>query len=302
MEIRRNSSRTVYLDIYGDNADATPTAEIKVNGTTTPALVESETAPTGVTERWFVNIGMAHTQSDGPLTLSWAFEIDGQPVAKNDYFTVVTPYLTISEVKRIVPLASTEDAQRLESSVRHIINAHCGQSFGLYEGDYTVRGNGNRLNLPARLISLTSVNGFASQPEDPISNYYSIEGGGWALSYLPWGVPPVKADYYGLHMHVGGVIHNPNMVKIGDFNKNRVYTITGKWGYEGIPEPVQEAARLLVDNYSSTDSEYRDRYLTSMTAADWRIQFNASAFVKTGNVRADQLLAPFVLKAPWVVI
>jgi len=295
MEIRRNSSKTVYLDIYGDTADDTPTAEVKVNGSTTVLDVESEPAPAGVTQRWFVNIGMAHTQSDGILLVEWAFEIDGQPVAKQDYFEVITPYLTISEVKAVVPNISTEDAQSIEASVRHIINAHTGQEFGLFVGAKTVRGTGTRaLQLPVRLLTLDSV--------DNVNGYFTVSDDGWTLRGLPWGVPPVKADYYGLHMHVGGVIHNPNMVKISDWSDGWEYSVSGRWGWEYVPAPVKEAAKLLVADYVDPDSEYRDRYLTSMTAADWRIQFHSGAFAKTGNVRADQLLNQYVLKSGWAVV
>ena len=67
-------------------------------------------------------------------------------------------------------------------------------------------------------------------------------------------------------------------------------------------DQVKEAAKLLVNDYACAEQTYRDRYLTSMTAADWRIQFHSGAFLKTGNVRADQLLRDFVLKGGWAVI
>lgn len=151
------------------------------------------------------------------------------------------------------------------------------------------------MSLPSKLISLTDVNG------DLGSTHYDVVGDGWYLMFFPWGVPPVKADYYGLHMHTGGVIHNPNHVKMGQFEK-RIFDINGVWGYEEVPQRVKEAAKLLVNDYACGDAAYRDRYLTSMTAADWRIQFHSGAFAKTGNVRADQLLSDFVLQRGWAVI
>jgi len=87
-----------------------------------------------------------------------------------------------------------------------------------------------------------------------------------------------------------------------EFKEGVIYPISGVWGYEAVPESVKEAARLLVNDYACADSQYRDRYLTSMTAADWRIQFNSGAFVRTGNVRADQLLSEYVTTRGWGVI
>jgi hypothetical protein len=148
--------------------------------------------------------------------------------------------------------------------------------------------------LPSRLINLEDVAN--------ANGYFTVSDDGWTLRTLTWGVPPVKADYYGLHMHVGGVIHNPNNVKIGSWSDGYEYEVTGTWGWEFVPQPVKEAARLLAADYADPDSEYRDRYLTSMTAADWRIQFHSGAFQKTGNVRADQLLSQYVLKSGWAVV
>jgi hypothetical protein len=80
------------------------------------------------------------------------------------------------------------------------------------------------------------------------------------------------------------------------------YNISGQWGWNSVPAAVQEAAALLAHDYACADVLYRDRYLTSMTAADWRIQFNAGAFSDTGNVRANQLLEEYVIKNNWVAI
>jgi hypothetical protein len=137
---------------------------------------------------------------------------------------------------------------------------------------------------------------------DANPNHFAIQNNGYTLSHYPWGVPPVKADAYGLHMHVGGVIHNPNNVKVEQFANNRDYLVEGHWGWEAVPDAVKEAAKLLVNDYACADAQYRDRYLVSMTAADWRIQFYSGAYLRTGNVRADQLLSDYVVTRGWGVI
>lgn len=295
MEVARNSSKVIYLDIYGDTADVEPTATITINGVTNTLPVDSETPPAGVTARYYTTVNMAHTQSDGIILVEWTFSIDGTEAKKKDYLEVFTPYLTIGELKEINPAFTTAEAQRAEAATRHVINAHTGQDFGLYVGIKKVRGTGDSaVQLPARLIEFDDV--------PNVNGTFVVSNNGWVLKGLPWGVPPVKADYYGLHMHVGGVIHNPNMVKLNDWTDGWEYDVSGTWGWEFVPQPVKEAARLLVEDYSDPDSEYRDRYLTSMTAADWRIQFHSGAFRKTGNVRADQLLAKYVLKSGWAVV
>lgn len=211
---------------------------------------------------------------------------------------VVTPILSKREIRAIDDNVFALDAEvfKIEKAVRHIIQAYTGQEFGHYLGTETIRGDGGpALFLPRRLITLDTVNGA------PVGNQFSIDPEGYILRHYPWGVPPVKADYFGLHYHTGGVIHNPNNVSLRNWKRENI-KVTGLWGWEAVPEAVKEAAKLLVNDYACADAQYRDRYLTSMTAADWRIQFNSGAFLRTGNVRADQLLSDFVVTRGWGVI
>lgn len=248
-----------------------------------------------------VIVPYAFIQHDNSFYIHWTFSYveDGETYDfdSKTLVEVVTPYLTASEIDILADGAlSDSEINDIEKAVRHIINAHTGQSFGRFIGTKTATGDGGTgLSMPARLINLEKINGVDAK------EYFKITGDGWYLKYFVWGSPPVKADYYGLHQHAGGVIHNPDNVKYGHFDGD-VYDIDGVWGWDSIPAPVREAAKLLINDYACGDSNYRDRYLTSMTAADWRIQFNAGAFAKTGNVRADQLLSNYVVKRGWAVI
>lgn len=289
MEIHKGTIPQVKF--YLPTGVTSATAQWKFNDGTLTTITSTEVD--GVS-----TVTLPYMQSEGVVTVAWSFTV---PITGNITETVtydvVTPYLTIREVKEIWDTATDAEATRLEANIRYIINAHTGQSFGKYVGSYTVRGDDNAvLQLPARLIALDTVNGVVA------NNYFTLDGDGYVLRHYPYGVPPVKADYWGLHQHVGGVIHNPNGVRIGNFWSSMTYELDGIWGWSNVPEPIKEAARLLVNDYACADSQYRDRYLVSMTAADWRIQFANGAYAKTGNVRADQLLNQYVLKRGWAVI
>jgi hypothetical protein len=292
MELFRGTAPTVKFYLPATNATVQ-------NVTYTKNGVSGGVLQHGQPVNGAVSVRLPYLQYDGVVTVDWTFLLDNQSYTETVHYEVITPLLTDRDIKTIHPNGTEEEIDRIESAVRHIIQAHTGQRFGKFVGIYDVRGNADRtLNLPARLVELTSVNGM---DEDP-NKYFAVEQGGWVLRHFPWGVPPVKADYYGLHMHVGGVIHNPNLVRLGEWNDGRYYAVSGVWGYNSVPMPVQEAARLLVNDYACGDAAYRDRYLTSMTAADWRIQFHDGAFQRTGNVRADQLLADYVLASGMAVI
>lgn len=255
-------------------------------------------------EELSVTIPMFLNQFDGVLEIKWVITYiepaNGQPytVSKVVPVHMVTPILPLAEIKAIDPVVFATDSEvhRIEKAVRHIIQAYTGQEFGYFYGTQVVKGiGGTALFLPRRLLGLESVNGVTAGPD------YQVDPDGYIVRYYPYGVPPVKADYFGLHMHTGGVIHNPNNVKLQNWS-SQTHVLKGWWGFKSVPAPVQEAARLLINDYACADSQYRDRYLVSMTAADWRIQFNSGAFLRTGNVRADQLLSEFVITRGWGVI
>lgn len=251
-----------------------------------------------------VTIPLFLNQFDGNISVAFSitYSEDGELYTINKAVPVnmVTPILTFAEIREIDAnvFANEVDVITIEKAVRHVIQAYTGQDFGHFIGEKTVKSTGGPvLFLPSKLLSISGFNGQAFD-----ETHFQIGDDGYTLRHYPWGVPPVKADYRGLHMHTGGVIHNPNNVKLGNFAEGRIYRVDGNWGYEEVPAAVKEAAKLLVNDYACADAQYRDRYLQSMTAADWRIQFNGGAFVRTGNVRADQLLSDYVVTRGWGVI
>lgn len=244
-------------------------------------------------------------QHDGHISVKWAVRYtepsDGLEYTINRVTPVeaVTPILSRAEIRAIDPFVFETNAEtdKIERAVRHVVQAYTGQEFGHYVGTESVKGTGSEvLFSPRRIIELENIDGLVAGAS------FVVDPEGYLVRFTPWGVPPVKADYHGLHMHTGGVIHNPYGVKWQKWNEKSIYRLTGRFGWEEVPSQVKEAAKLLVNDYACADAQYRDRYLQSMTAADWRIQFHSGAFLRTGNVRADQLLSEYVVTRGWGVI
>jgi hypothetical protein len=251
---------------------------------------------------------LAFTQSDNTYEVKWQFVYneDGQTFEHNETteLNIVTPILPLYEVKKVLGDDFDDDqAADVERAVRYIIQAHTGQFFGKYIGKKSVSGSGEPyLRLPMRLLSLNGING-----NTYLNESLALRGSGWYLQSRTYGVPTIRADAYGWHEDPWGYsgrvpIVAPYTKAVFNFIKHAEYEIDGVWGWKSVPGAVQEAARLLVNDYACADANYRDRFLTSMTAADWRIQFHEGAFSNTGNVRANQLLAEYVLRRGWVVV
>jgi hypothetical protein len=213
-------------------------------------------------------------------------------------------------LKQVWPEGTDVELRQVERAVRTAINAHTGQSFSNKVETKRVRGNdSNILPLPERLLEFTGIGGnfFGN------TSGLEVTGGGWYLTTggdlgLPF-IPSIRQDAWdinsGSHLELPVPIRLPHWVRRSTgntFYRNYHYEISGTWGWKSVPAEVREAAKLLVNDYACGDSIYRDRFLTSMTAADWRIQFNNRAFNGTGNARADQLLSGYILDRGWAVI
>lgn len=304
-EIHKHTSQFIYLDVYGGAADALPAAVLTDSLGATRVLTVTQTvpAPTGIDQRYSVTLTMADTQSEGELFVSWTFAINSVQITKVDNFDVVTPYLTITEVKKVYPEATDAEAIEVEAAVRHIINAHTGQTFGFSTETISVEGHGERaLRLPKRLVELTGVSTltYILNP-----HAFAIVSDGWFIKKR-WsdviGTRLTDDEYFGEDSRPAGIITAPSVSGTASrWKDDYPFDVTGDWGYKTVPYPVKEAARLLVNDYACSEIAYRDRYLESIKAADWRLQYSNRAWEYTGNVRADQLLSEYVI-LDWAII
>ncbi len=299
-----SSDRKAYLDVPVTPVSGTLEVVIKEQG----VLVHTVSTVTAADSRYSIDIPFALAQSDRSLEIQWTFDYveDGHTYEYDNktYVDVVTPILPIRDIQAILgDNFNDEEVADVERAVRHIIQAHTGQFFGKFFGKKYITGSGEPyLRLPSKLISLNTVNGNTYW-----NDALAVRGSGWYLQSRTYGVPTVRADFDGWHEDPWGYsgrvpIVAPYTKTTFNFLDNVEYEVDGVWGWNSVPTAVQEAARLLVNDYACSDSMYRDRFLSSMTAADWRIQFHEGAFSNTGNVRANQLLAEFVLRRGWVII
>lgn len=238
------------------------------------------------------------------LTLHIKFTIDGQEYDRKIQLQVVTPYLELFELEQIMETVDEDECWRVESAVRHIINAHCGQDFGSTEEDQVVVGNTEsvlRLNKPIIRLKKVTEDGVAvfdtEHAQGPNSYLgktdYTVVGEGWSLKRPEYRVDSVRANRGSNYS--SNPIKAPRTFSNNSFINDVEYVVSGKFGYENVPEAIREAAALLVNDYACGDSIYRDRYLEVVKAADWSLGFASGAWKATGNARADALLVPYVV-------
>ena len=238
-----------------------------------------------------VAVPFSITSSDGPFTIDWSFVVEGQTQTIQETHEVVTPLFTKDDLAydtHGLGKLTDDEVKRLESLIRKVIEAHTGQSFGLRKGYlYAYGKGGNVLKLSERIAELTdkgyrvSNDGFSIV--SPVSN-----GDGYNIK-----VPAEEeALYNSLH---GYPTTNYS------FKEGLRYKVSGSFGWSSVPQDIKEAALLLAEQFSCNESLWRDRYLRAISAADWRFDFQDAAFVGTGSVSADQLLAKYTVTRAVVI-
>ncbi|QNN98299.1 head-to-tail adaptor [Streptomyces phage LilMartin] len=283
------------MEIYRDTT-STVTLEHPVTGPLTADIkrgdeVISANQPVTTTGNVHTTtIDWSLTEYDGTLTIVWK----KTGFARNTWVDVVTPIVPLSQLAALLEDVPQEDQYDAEAVVRRIVEAYTGQSFGKFRGTKDVNGNdSSQLTLPNPLLTFTDISDTQFVYE---TSSFVIRGQGWFLAGAPGAYWTIKdAPPEDVLDDFNNVIYAPGTIKKRDFAYNNVYTITGDWGYESVPYPVVQAAKMLISDYACQDSSYRDRYLESMKAADWRIQFTQAAYDGTGNLKADQLLNDYKL-------
>lgn len=325
MEIYVETPREVTIPLpFGFSA---VTYTITKNGiTSAPANPASQTT-TSVN----VKVPYAQTIDEGEGIINVSFTMDAiqytGATAKQVPFDVVTPYLTMTQARNILDDSTLTDDEvmEVEQAVRYIINAHCGQTFGKRTKSQVVVGDGqNALAMPERLMSISGLSTL-SAVLNPAATIIIADG--WYIkkkytdavsdienTSIYWDGQGVYDDEdfplsapHGLghtpdRFGHGQIISAPGSFSGATWKDDYPFTITGTWGYAAVPAAVSEAAKLLLNDYACSEQAYRDRYLDSIKSADWRLQFNDKAYLRTGNVRADQLLDNYVMKRGWAVI
>lgn len=283
MEIYNGEATTIKVDLPAGTTGPV-TVNVKRDGTTIIGPINPVLADNSIT----VDIPYVHTVLDGDLTIETSFMLTGSNLTKVTAARIVTPLLTIEEIREILPQATDDEIKRVERKVRSVIEAFTGQYFGKYSGTLNVYGSGDSfLYSPRRIISITGL----------VYNGTAFNTDGFVITREGWAVTPVKGWVRVDSISDGDIFRSGPVITspygTATFTSGISYGIQGTFGYEYVPLDVKEAARALVNDYACQESLYRERYISDIRAADWRFAFNTGAFAGTGNVVADQLLAGY---------
>jgi hypothetical protein len=78
-----------------------------------------------------------------------------------------------------------------------------------------------------------------------------------------------------------------------DFPSGFDYIVDGEFGYRVIPEDVQEACEILMQDILSDNLRYVNRYIEKFDNTEFNITFSKTYATGTGNLFVDKLLAKY---------
>lgn len=268
----------IYRDSIGKAvAFSIPSASASVTSAKIIREGEETTVPTAIVgEETRAQIPYSITRYDGKFDIEYAFTVNGTGYTKRESHEVVTPLFSVAELRAADSDFSTiqpAQIEHLERIIRSLFETLTGQSYGLENGTVAITGGGQQsLLLPKRSAEPLG-------PEFGDGPYRAQVGSdGWRIhSYLneSW-IDKFEPDR---------LLGLPRT-----FAQGQTFYFKGLWGYYSVPEDINLAAITLAQDYGCEQSIWRDRYLKSVRMADMRYDMDGRAFIKTGNVKVDQIL------------
>jgi len=281
----------IYRDTTGKSITLGVTGATDVSATFVKNGVETTALVVGTV----ASIPYSVVFDGGEVVVEWTYTVEGKVYNRLDQFNVVTPLFTQQELHDYdtqFDVLSADQVVTLEKFVRLIIESYTGQSFGLESGKMVLYGNGTSvLQSPKRIINLDGY--FSGAAYKVVSDGFGIE--------VYRGVTPGVGVVVG-NLEGGGPIYDPYPYgHNGQYRNNFRYEVSGTFGWPAVPEEVKQAALILAGEFSCNEATWRDRYIKSIRAADWRFDFNSQAFSGTGSASADALLNKFIVNRMAVI-
>ena len=256
---------------------------------------------------------LSFTTRPRQFRVDWVYTIAGEQVTSSTHVEVVTPYCDIIEAIEYMGFGTDPsdpnyhtyyELMQAEKYARKVIETYCGQSFYLYDDVQVVWGNGtNIVPLPFKLASLHELYEEDILLVDNINNINN-----WTYN------PIISETGFGLRIDMSNMLDNTVYIANGlvpptindngyrgAFKKDVRYRIQGRFGWAEVPENVEEACMILMQDFFSKDSNWKNKYINRISAFDWNFEYFDDVFRGTGNLYVDQLLQPYVVTGMVVI-
>jgi hypothetical protein len=325
-EIYLNSSTKVSTKLYvkGEPVNADGSVVVKFYDITNdpliyPAIDEDTvvfiaTAEQSETDIGVYDIYLPYNQisRNRNFKLKWEYVYGASQYNHITYLDVVTPYISIEEAIEDLGLGSDyndpnyktfHELRMAEKYARKQVEYYTGQKFYLFDDKFTVMGNdSDTLPLPCKIYKLHTLE---QNDQLWIDNIHSINNLGYVIEPTTSGFG-IKINQSSLlegstYIANGMVPPSINDSMPNIFKRNKHYDVYARFGWESVPDDVEQATIEIMRSYFSKDRAWRDRYVNKISTTDWDFEFASDAFSGTGSAYADKLLLDYVVTQMVVV-
>jgi hypothetical protein len=305
-----DADNTVSVNVYDITQDlsvspavnpATPIATLTATKDETNIGSYSVFLPTTVTNR------------NKRLQIDWSYYVEGSQFKHTTFSNVVTPYCNFAEAIEDLNIGtdpsdpnykSYHELKMAEKYARKIIEDFTGQEFYLYEDQEIAYGvDSDILPLPYKINAIHKV-----YADDLllVDNLENINNWGYSpiISETGFGVRLNRADLLDNTVYVANGMVPPtiNDLYAGQaFREGIRYRVVGKFGWDYVPDQVEQACIQLMGHYFGKDRMWADRYLKNVSTFDWDFEYSDEAFKGTGCAYADKLLSNFVISSALLI-
>ena len=253
-----------------------------------------------------INIPYSLTNRSKNFKIRWNYQINGESLEHYTMLDVVKPYCNLAEAIDDLNLGTDpsdpnyktyHELVMAEKYARKIIDEFTGQKFATYDDVHIVYGSGSDvLPLPFKLNTLHELYQNDVLIVDTIN-----EINNWNFTTR------ISETGFGLRVDRQSTLDNTvysangmippsiNDSYSGAFIKDYTYRVQGRFGWDTVPDQVEQACIQLMGQYFAKDRLWTDRYLKSVSTFDWDFEYSDAAFTGTGSSYVDKLLAPYVL-------
>lgn len=247
-----------------------------------------------------------YTSRTRKLKIVWSYQVGGLNGQHTTYVDVVSPYVSLEEVIEDLSLGSDandpnnktyHELRMAEKYARKIVEYYTGQKFYLHDDKFTIMGNdSDTLPLSYKINTLHTLHANDQLLVDNLNN----------INYLGYTLEPT-ASGFALKLNQSSFVDNtvyvangmlpPSISDISPsiFRRGHSYDVYARFGWDSVPDDVEQATIEIMKSYFAKDRIWKDRYVNKISTTDWDFQYTSDAFSGTGSAYADKLLLDYVV-------
>lgn len=241
--------------------------------------------------------GIYSLNSAGRHKAEFTYTVSGTSYTQSQYINVYTPYCDIDTFFGDHSELQDEFYDKFDScekKIRNIINTFCGQSFEFYSNKFFILNGNNKSTLPlplpiAKLLSVTMNVG----DDDETLMHDSTNS---SINNIEKSREPFNFQSSNWIQFRNSYLDSVQAIIIANrFNASDDYKVVGDFGWQFVPNNIEQAADLLLVDMMTGDSEYRRHGMKSVDMDILKYETKDSFYESTGNIEADILLMDYTI-------